>query len=207
LRTKSSKLTFEIGLHLQEFEPKHLRVDRDRVIASTGSLRFVDELVGLDGLLGNRADGVLQNVSLAPDHVSGFRAIRVLVILKRVDLEDDCQTVGGVLEASMLDPSRSPLAGRDLERDRLLGRWEDRARIGEGVILLRVMSRMMSLTPLVHREQLRSVNGRSGGPSGVEELEEFDAGVGFRCPGCLDRLWKDNQLWDYPGRAPTGLRP
>lgn len=33
------ELAFEIGLHLEQFEPEHLRVDRDRMIASTGSLR------------------------------------------------------------------------------------------------------------------------------------------------------------------------
>ena len=32
------KLTFEVGLHHQELEPQHLRVNRDRMIASTGSL-------------------------------------------------------------------------------------------------------------------------------------------------------------------------
>jgi hypothetical protein len=47
------ELALEVGLHLQELEPKHLGVDGDRMIASTGSLRFVDELVGLDGLLGD----------------------------------------------------------------------------------------------------------------------------------------------------------
>jgi hypothetical protein len=39
------ELALEVGLHPQEFEPEHLRVDGDRVIASTGSLRFIDELV------------------------------------------------------------------------------------------------------------------------------------------------------------------
>lgn len=32
------KLTFEVGLHLEELEPEHLRVDGDRVIASTDGL-------------------------------------------------------------------------------------------------------------------------------------------------------------------------
>jgi hypothetical protein len=41
------ELALEIRLHLQELEPQHLRVDRDRMIASTGSLRFIDELIGL----------------------------------------------------------------------------------------------------------------------------------------------------------------
>jgi predicted RNA-binding Zn-ribbon protein involved in translation (DUF1610 family) len=41
----------------------------------------------------------------------------------------------------------------------------------------------------------------------ADGIEELDAGVGFRCPECGDRIWKDNQFWDHPGRAPTGLRP
>jgi len=57
------KLTFEIGFHLEELEPQHLRVDRDRVIASTSSLRLVDEFFGLDGLLGNGVDGPLEDLA------------------------------------------------------------------------------------------------------------------------------------------------
>ena len=56
------ELALEVGL--QELEPEHLRLDGDRMIASTGSLRFVDELVGLDRLLGDGADGVLQDLAL-----------------------------------------------------------------------------------------------------------------------------------------------
>ena len=54
------ELVLEAGFHLQEFEAKHLRVDSDRMIASTGSLRFVDELVGLDGLLAQCPEGLLE---------------------------------------------------------------------------------------------------------------------------------------------------
>jgi hypothetical protein len=43
-------------------------VNGDRVIASTGSLRFVNELVGLDCLLAHDADGVLEDVALPPSH-------------------------------------------------------------------------------------------------------------------------------------------
>jgi hypothetical protein len=57
------KLTFEIGLHLQELEPEHLRVDRDRMIASTSSLRLVDEIVGLHRLLSDGVDGVLEDLA------------------------------------------------------------------------------------------------------------------------------------------------
>jgi hypothetical protein len=53
------ELALEVGLHLQELKSEHLRVDRDRMIASTSSLRLVNEFVGLDRLLGNGADGVL----------------------------------------------------------------------------------------------------------------------------------------------------
>jgi hypothetical protein len=42
----TNELSLEVGLHVEELEPQYLRVDRDRMIASTGSLRFVDELVG-----------------------------------------------------------------------------------------------------------------------------------------------------------------
>jgi hypothetical protein len=38
------------------------------MIASSGSLRLVDELIGLDGLLGDGVDGVLENLSLAARH-------------------------------------------------------------------------------------------------------------------------------------------
>jgi hypothetical protein len=62
------ELAFEVGLHLQELEPEHLRVDRDRMIASTRSLRLVDELVGLDGLLGDGPDGVLEDLAFSPSH-------------------------------------------------------------------------------------------------------------------------------------------
>jgi hypothetical protein len=55
------ELALEVGLHLQELEPEHLRVDCDRMIASTSSLRFVDELVGLGRLLGDGVDGVLED--------------------------------------------------------------------------------------------------------------------------------------------------
>jgi hypothetical protein len=59
------ELAFEVGLHLQELEPKHLRVDRDRMIASTGSLRSADELVSLDRLLGDGVDGVPEDLALS----------------------------------------------------------------------------------------------------------------------------------------------
>ena len=60
------ELALEVGLHLEQLEPKHLRVDGDRVIASTSSLRFVDEIVRLGGLLGDGLDGVLKDVAFPP---------------------------------------------------------------------------------------------------------------------------------------------
>jgi hypothetical protein len=63
------ELAFEIGLHLEELKPQHLRVDRDRVIASTSSLRLVNELVSLDGLLGDGVDGVLEDLAFSACHV------------------------------------------------------------------------------------------------------------------------------------------
>jgi hypothetical protein len=62
------ELAFEVGLHLQEVEPKHLGVDGDRMITSTGSLRLVDELVRLRRLLGNGVDGVLE-LAFSAGHV------------------------------------------------------------------------------------------------------------------------------------------
>jgi hypothetical protein len=53
------QFALEVGLHVQELEPKHLGVDGDRMIASTGSLRLVDELIGLGRLLGDGVDGML----------------------------------------------------------------------------------------------------------------------------------------------------
>ena len=62
------ELALEVGLHLQELEPEHLRVDRYRMIASTGSLRFIDKLVGLRRLLGNGPDGALEDLAFSPGH-------------------------------------------------------------------------------------------------------------------------------------------
>jgi hypothetical protein len=59
------KLALEVGLHLQELEPQHLRVDRDWVIPSIGSLRLVDELVGLHRLFGDGAEGLLEDLALS----------------------------------------------------------------------------------------------------------------------------------------------
>jgi hypothetical protein len=39
------KLPLEVGLHLEELKAEHLRVDRDRMISPTSSLRLPDELV------------------------------------------------------------------------------------------------------------------------------------------------------------------
>jgi hypothetical protein len=63
------ELAFEIGLHLQEFEPKHLRVDSHRMIATTSSLRLVNELVGLRRLLAQGPDGPLEDLALSACHV------------------------------------------------------------------------------------------------------------------------------------------
>jgi hypothetical protein len=41
------------------------------MIASTGSLRLVHELVGLDGLLGDGPDGVLEDLAFSASHVRG----------------------------------------------------------------------------------------------------------------------------------------
>ena len=44
-------------------------MNRDRMIASTGSLRLIDELVGLDRLLGHGPDGVLEDLAFPASHV------------------------------------------------------------------------------------------------------------------------------------------
>jgi hypothetical protein len=62
------ELALEVGLHLQELEPEHLRVDGDLVIASTSSLRLVDEIVGLRRLLGDGVDGVLEDLAFSACH-------------------------------------------------------------------------------------------------------------------------------------------
>jgi hypothetical protein len=55
----------EIGFHVEEFEPEHLRVDRERVgaVEAAGD-RLVDERVGLRGLLGDDANRPLEELTL-----------------------------------------------------------------------------------------------------------------------------------------------
>jgi len=60
------KLALEIGLHLQELEPEHLRADGDRVRAAPGGGRLVDKLTRLGGLLSDGMDGVLDDRSRLP---------------------------------------------------------------------------------------------------------------------------------------------
>jgi hypothetical protein len=68
LREKSSTSRSRSAFTFKELEPKHLRENRDRVIASTGSLGLVDELIGLRRLLGDGVDGVLENLTLSGCH-------------------------------------------------------------------------------------------------------------------------------------------
>jgi hypothetical protein len=49
---------------LQELEPEHLRVDHDGMIAYTGGGCLVHELAGVDCLLGQGSDGLLQDLAL-----------------------------------------------------------------------------------------------------------------------------------------------
>jgi hypothetical protein len=53
---------FQVGLHLQQFEAQHLRVDRDRVRRATGGHRLADQIVGLGGLVGDGVDGAFKDV-------------------------------------------------------------------------------------------------------------------------------------------------
>ena len=68
VQDERAEIALEVGLHFQELEPEHLRVDGHRMITSTRSLRLLHELVGLRGLLGDGPDGVLKDVALAAGH-------------------------------------------------------------------------------------------------------------------------------------------
>ena len=68
-RDKVLEFALEVGLHLEQLEPQHLRVDRDRIIASAGSLRLVDKLVGLRRLLGDGVDGMFEDFAFAAGHI------------------------------------------------------------------------------------------------------------------------------------------
>jgi hypothetical protein len=62
------ELALEVGLHLQELQAEHLGVDGDSMISSTGSLRLVHELVGLDRLLGDGVHSLLEDLALLVGH-------------------------------------------------------------------------------------------------------------------------------------------
>ena len=66
MREKSLEFVVEVGLHLQQLEAEHLRVDGDRMIAPSGGDRFLDEIVGLDSLFGDGMGGELEDVTLSP---------------------------------------------------------------------------------------------------------------------------------------------
>jgi hypothetical protein len=56
------ELAFEIGLHLEEFEPEHLRVGDERIGPTMPDLdRLVDEVIGFSRLLGDGVDGRLSD--------------------------------------------------------------------------------------------------------------------------------------------------
>ena len=63
------KLAFEVGFHLQQLEPQHLRVGDERIgPAVSDPDRLVDERIGLLGLVRDGVDGVLQDVALPVNH-------------------------------------------------------------------------------------------------------------------------------------------
>ena len=63
------KLVFEIGLHLEQFQPEHLGVDHERIRAAVPERdRLVDEVVGLRCLLGDCVDGPFEDLALLPSH-------------------------------------------------------------------------------------------------------------------------------------------
>jgi hypothetical protein len=63
------ELALEIGLHVEELEPEHLRVGDERIGPTVPDLdRLVDELVGLRRLLGDGVDGVLEDLPFTACH-------------------------------------------------------------------------------------------------------------------------------------------
>jgi hypothetical protein len=65
----SPEFSFEVRLHLQEFEPEHLHMDDEPVrTAEPGGDRLVHEVVGLDRLLGHGPDGTFEVVAFAARH-------------------------------------------------------------------------------------------------------------------------------------------
>jgi hypothetical protein len=75
LRTSLAS-SLEIALHPQQLKPEPLRVDGNRMIASTSSLRLVNELVGLRPLLGEGVDGVLEDLAFSASHEGKARTPR-----------------------------------------------------------------------------------------------------------------------------------
>lgn len=82
-----AELALEVGLHVQELEPQHLRVDGQRMgPVEAGVKSLVDELVGLRRLLGQSPDGSLEDVAFTrgmagivrarPDHRAWVEAGR-----------------------------------------------------------------------------------------------------------------------------------
>jgi hypothetical protein len=64
------ELPLEVGLHVQELEPKHLRVDRERMGAvKPGLERLVDDRARRSRLLGHGVDGTLEDLALPSSHV------------------------------------------------------------------------------------------------------------------------------------------
>ena len=66
---KVGEFALEVGLHVEELEPEHPRVDRDRMgTVEAGGDCLVDELVGLRRLLGDAPDCPLEDAAFASDH-------------------------------------------------------------------------------------------------------------------------------------------
>lgn len=71
-----AELSLEIGLHVEQLQAEHLRVDRERMrSAEAGGERLVDEAVSLRRLLGNCGDGVFEDVTFPPSHEAGWYAV------------------------------------------------------------------------------------------------------------------------------------
>jgi len=69
IERQRAEFAFEVGLHLEQLQAKHLRVRDEPIGATVPDLdRLVDESVGPGCLFGNGVDGMLGDVALSASH-------------------------------------------------------------------------------------------------------------------------------------------